>query len=254
MKLSGGMSWFNRVSFSSDTHKANATAKIDEKGEWTIKTSVKEHPGSYKLLSRLRSFPIPRLLYLITFLLVIAPWFIRVGIPALVAIMIIRATFFSSTVLTVTIPTTFWSTCLPYIPRILMFAVWLQLFRSIAPWHGAEHMVASAYWETGSTDIKEIRKHSRIDKHCGARFYIVFVLVLEIGKFIPDLLGIPSWVIRLLMIEATLWVDHFIGLDKIPILSTLSLLLQRITTAEPSEHHIETAKSALDALIEIDSA
>jgi len=251
MQLQGGASWFRRISFSSNNHKAISTAKAVKNGEWIIQAHIKERNVVYKRLSKLESWPIPRLIYLFIFVFSIASWFVRL-VTLVVVALIVYMVFSPSINSPIVTPVTFWSTYLHYIIKCLLIVSLLGITKIVSPWHGAEHMAIASYLNNGSTRIEDMQQHSPIDKDCGTKFYIAIVLVLQVSKLIPDSIGLPSWIINFVLIEATLWIDKFIGLSKIPGVSHLTILFQKMMHTRPRDHHLATAKCALDALIKAD--
>jgi len=139
-----------------------------------------------------------------------------------------------------------------------LLIVLLMLKASIAKWHGAEHMTIAAYISTGMTDLETIKKQSPIDPHCGGRFIIGIVAAQQISNFVTNTY-VPNQIllaflyvifINAAMMEIVLRIDAWKGLDKLPVTSQASYLLQKyFTTAQPGDRELLTAKRAMDELI-----
>lgn len=126
-------------------------------------------------------------------------------------------------------------------------------------YHGAEHKVVNAF-ESGS-EHPVVEAYSRLHRRCGTTFIAVVILV---GILVHMVMGWPVWYWRLLSRLAVLPVIAGISYEIIrlagrydhPVLWALvwpGLLVQRLTTREPSPDMIEVARSALDAVRQADA-
>ncbi|OGZ57488.1 MAG: hypothetical protein A3A00_00330 [Candidatus Spechtbacteria bacterium RIFCSPLOWO2_01_FULL_38_20] len=118
--------------------------------------------------------------------------------------------------------------------------------KRIAKWHGAEHMTIEAYLTEGDTSTEGIKKYSPINKRCGGRFLLPWLMVVVVFNF----LNLGNWFITL-GIVTILELDRFIPMHKVPVFRQASYLLQKyITTKEPNERELLTAQKAMLLLIE----
>ena len=122
-------------------------------------------------------------------------------------------------------------------------------------YHGAEHKVVNAYEKN---DLVNAKKYSRIHVRCGTSF-ILFVLALSIVVyiFLPiDISFMTKYALRIALLPLIAGIGYelirispkcekniFFKIIMIP-----GLLLQRLTTREPSEEQLEVAKAALYAV------
>ncbi len=123
-------------------------------------------------------------------------------------------------------------------------------------YHGAEHKVVNAYEKN---DLKNARKYSRIHVRCGTSF-ILFVLAFSIivYLFLPvDISFLNKYLLRLLLLPLIAGIGYEIirispKCEKnffFKMLIFPGLLLQRLTTREPTEEQLEVAKAALHEVI-----
>ena len=127
--------------------------------------------------------------------------------------------------------------------------------RRVFEYHGAEHKAIAAYEAGEELTVTNARRHSRIHPRCGTSFLlVVIVLSIILFTFIPG-----SW---------PLWAKAAARLALLPVIAGLSyefikfsarkrgnravealilpgLLLQRLTTREPSDDQVEVAIRAV---------
>jgi len=145
--------------------------------------------------------------------------------------------------------------------RILVFVVYVLLIslmkdvKTLFQYHGAEHKVVHCYEKEKKISVSDSVKYSTLHKRCGTSFilivFIVSVLFFSIVEF-------DSWysrlILRILLIPVIASVSYEIiklG-DKYKYFSFLSypgILMQKITTKEPTTEQIEVAIAALKAVI-----
>lgn len=125
-------------------------------------------------------------------------------------------------------------------------------------YHGAEHKCISCI-ETGQElTVDNVRKSSKVHERCGTSFLLLTVL-LSIFLFmmirvqsplprlglrlllVPVIAGIAYEIIRIAGNSNALWVK---------VISYPGLLVQRLTTKEPSDDMIEVAIAALEAVFD----
>jgi uncharacterized protein YqhQ len=134
----------------------------------------------------------------------------------------------------------------------------MEDMRRVFMYHGAEHKTVFA-WENGQElTVENIKKFSTRHPRCGTSFVLV-VMITAILIF--SLLGRPDFVHRvfykLLLLPVIAGISYeiirFTGrkrdLKWVQILSWPGLLLQKITTKEPTDDQIETALAAMKKVI-----
>jgi len=122
----------------------------------------------------------------------------------------------------------------------------LFIKRFVAKWHGAEHMAIEAYWRDGETSLEAIKKHSPINRYCGGRYFAP-MLGLEL---LTNIRRVPAW-IKPAGVCAIFELDKKRQILQKPPFVKLGHLLQKyLTTAVPGERELQTAQTAMIALIE----
>jgi uncharacterized protein YqhQ len=148
--------------------------------------------------------------------------------------------------------------------RLSMFLCFLAVtlfmkdMRRVYMYHGAEHKTVFA-WENGQElTVENVKKFSTRHPRCGTSF-ILFVMIVSILVF--SLLGRPDFlhrvIYKLLLLPVVAGISYeairFTGKHKhsklIQMLSWPGLMLQKITTREPSDDQIEVAIAAMKKVI-----
>ncbi len=130
--------------------------------------------------------------------------------------------------------------------------------RRVYMYHGAEHKTVFA-WESGEElTVENVKKYSTRHPRCGTSF-ILFVMIVSILVF--SLLGRPDFLHRVLYkilllpvvsgisYEAIRYTGKHSHLKLVQLLSWPGLMLQRITTREPSDDQLEVAIAAMKKVI-----
>jgi uncharacterized protein YqhQ len=129
----------------------------------------------------------------------------------------------------------------------------------IFEYHGAEHKTIFAFEKEGTVSPESAKKYSRLHPRCSTSFLLIIVLVsvilfILLGRpeglvdrlirfsFIPVIAGVSYEVLKL---SARPSVQKYLGFVFWP-----GLLLQRLTTREPSADQLEVAITALNASLE----
>jgi len=125
-------------------------------------------------------------------------------------------------------------------------------------YHGAEHKTVFA-WEDGQElTVENVKKYSTRHPRCGTSF-ILFVMIVSILVF--SLLGRPDFLHRVIYkilllpvvagisYEAIRFTGKYSHSKLIQLLSWPGLMLQKITTREPSDDQIEVAIAAMKKVI-----
>jgi uncharacterized protein YqhQ len=132
----------------------------------------------------------------------------------------------------------------------------LQDIRRVFQYHGAEHKVIGAHEAGMPLTVENCRGYSCIHPRCGTSFLmVVIVLSIVIFSLVPG--GWPIWAkasARLILLPLIAGLSYeFIrysarkrGSPLIEALILPGLLLQRLTTREPSDDQIEVAIKAMD--------
>ena len=149
--------------------------------------------------------------------------------------------------------------------RVLMLVGYIFIIgrmkdiQRVFQYHGAEHKVVNG-WEAGAElTVEDVRKYSRIHPRCGTSFLFLFFVV---GILVHALIGWPNWWLRgasrlmLLPVVAGLAYEliRLAGRKRdsliLRILVWPGMLLQRMTTSEPSDDQIEVAIASMRAVLE----
>jgi len=126
--------------------------------------------------------------------------------------------------------------------------------RRVFQYHGAEHKAVHAYEEGAGYSLEAARSRSPLHARCGSAFLLLFVFVaIVVFSFLP---AQPLWLrlagrLALLPVVAGLTYEilqvgaRHSGAWWMRVLIAPGLLLQRLTTQEPSDDQIEVAVAAL---------
>jgi uncharacterized protein YqhQ len=141
---------------------------------------------------------------------------------------------------------------------IFLITRWKEMQR-IFEYHGAEHKTIYAFEQEGEVSPENAMRYSRLHPRCSTSFLLIVVIVsmllfIILGRpegvtgrlirfsFIPLIAGVSYEVLK---ISARPAVQKYLGFVFWP-----GLLLQRLTTREPSPDQIEVAITALNASLE----
>jgi uncharacterized protein YqhQ len=132
--------------------------------------------------------------------------------------------------------------------------------RRVFAYHGAEHKVVNAWEATGELTLETARGFSRIHPRCGTSFlFLTFVVGILIHALIgwPEHHGIRmlSRLILLPFVAGTAYelirlAGRFRESNLLKVLVWPGMLLQRLTTAEPTDDQIEVALTAMRNVLE----
>jgi uncharacterized protein YqhQ len=151
--------------------------------------------------------------------------------------------------------------------RIGIFVIYLALInlmpdiRDIFAYHGAEHKAVNAYEDKAPLEPGAVRKYSTAHVRCGTSFlFAVLIIAIIVFSLLGDLdlwLRIVSRIVLIPVIaslgyEFTRLSARFADNWLMRIFFSPGLLLQRLTTREPSDDKVEVAISALKGVIEAD--
>ena len=133
--------------------------------------------------------------------------------------------------------------------------------KRVFAYHGAEHMTVKAYEANDPLEIAPIRRYSTAHPRCGTAFLLV-VMVVSILVFAllgrpPMLWRIVSRIILIPLIAGLAYeIIRFSGAHQssplVRIITSPSLLLQRLTTRPPDDAQIEVAVHAMNTVLAAD--
>mgnify|MGYP001559298015 CR=1 FL=1 len=124
--------------------------------------------------------------------------------------------------------------------------------KRVFQYHGAEHKVVNAY---ENNDLRNAQKYSRIHVRCGTSFifFVLFVSII-VYIFLPiDVSFLAKYGLRILLLPFIAGISYELiklspKIEKnifFKIILSPGLLLQQMTTREPTNDQIEVAKAAL---------
>jgi len=148
--------------------------------------------------------------------------------------------------------------------RLALFLIYLagiSLMKDVKilfQYHGAEHKVINCYESKQKLNVVNSKHCSRFNPRCGTSFMLlvmiiaVFLFALIQGGMVVELLGrillIP--VIAGISYELVKLSDRFSNNILVRIVVAPGLLLQRITTKDPSDKQLAVAIKSLEAVLE----
>ncbi len=162
------------------------------------------------------------------------------------------------------VPNTYLLSIVEGIVRLIIFVAYLLLIsrngdiQRLFGYHGAEHKTINCFEHEEELTIENVKKHTRFHKRCGTSF-LAFVIIISILffmfvrtddimirflsriVFIPVIAGLSYEVIRIAGKNDNKFVD---------IMSMPGVMLQKITTKEPSDDQIEVAIKAMNTVLE----
>lgn len=147
--------------------------------------------------------------------------------------------------------------------RIVMFVMYIVLIRRMSDirrvfqFHGAEHKCIHCFENGLELTPANCQQFYTLHPRCGTSF-MMFVMVISLVLF--SLLGWPNLVMRIvsrlllipvvagLSYELLRWAGHSDGI-VVKVLSLPGLYLQKLTTCEPDDEHLEVAIAAMKAVM-----
>lgn len=130
--------------------------------------------------------------------------------------------------------------------------------RRVFEYHGAEHKTISCYEAEDELTPQRAKLYSRLHPRCGTSFLLI-VMVLAIFVFAP--IGLPEWywlvlsrilgipLIAGLSYEVIKWAGKNRRKAWVRAVMWPGLMLQNLTTREPSEEQLEVAIASLNAVL-----
>lgn len=151
-----------------------------------------------------------------------------------------------------------------FISYILLVSL-LKDIRRTFMYHGAEHKTISCYESGMDLTVENAKKCSRVHDRCGTTF-LVFVMVISILSFalLESIIGDIDKFYRVLLKIAMLPLVAGLSYELLKLLAKTKsafvlplkapgLLLQRITTREPTDDMLEVAITAFKTVMEMDA-
>ncbi len=154
--------------------------------------------------------------------------------------------------------------------RIIIFILYMYLvskmsmIKRVFMYHGAEHKTIFCYENGLDLTVENVRKQSRFHPRCGTAFMFVMLILSMTASFslvliFPELANINK-ILWMLIKIAILPVIMGLGYEfikyagkheniMVKILSYPGLLMQRITTVEPTDDIIEVAIESIKAVL-----
>lgn len=153
------------------------------------------------------------------------------------------------------------------IDGLLRLGVFLAYLEAISSWseirrvfeyHGAEHMVVSAYEHDAPLTVAGARGHSTRHPRCGTTFLLIVAAVsVFVFSLIPGGWGLPAkFAARLALLPAVAGLSFELlrlgGTTRARWLTAPGYWLQSLTTRQPSDDQIEVALRALREVLEME--
>jgi uncharacterized protein YqhQ len=147
-----------------------------------------------------------------------------------------------------------------FIAYLALISLWPDL-RRVFEYHAAEHKAINAYEAGDPLQPEAVQRHSLIHVRCGTSF-LLYVMVIAI--FVFALFGRPEWYWLILTRIAALPLIAGLAYEVIrfagrhphnPVLRTVlapGLLLQRLTTRQPTLDQIEVSIRALREVLHLE--
>jgi len=148
---------------------------------------------------------------------------------------------------------------------LLRFAIFIAYIVAISrmkdihrvfEYHGAEHKTIHAYEAGVPLDVEHVRTYSTLHPRCGTNFLLI-VMIVSIIMFAflgwPDLwIRIVSRIVLMPVVAGVAYeIIRFAGRSEaawVKVVITPGLLLQKLTTREPSDDQLEVAIKALESV------
>lgn len=154
--------------------------------------------------------------------------------------------------------------------RIIIFVAYVYLaslmkeIKRTFMYHGAEHKTINCYEYGLPLTVENVRKQSTIHDRCGTTFMVIVmvisILVFSFTGFIPNLNIFLELLIKLALLPVVAGISYeilkflakfdnkFVKVVKAP-----GLLLQKVTTKQPTDDMIEVAITSFNTVLEMDN-
>lgn len=148
---------------------------------------------------------------------------------------------------------------LGYVSTISM---WSEI-RRVFEYHGAEHKTINAYEAGEPLDVEHVQRYSTVHVRCGTSFLLLVIITsIVVFAFIPWNYLWQRVLLKLVLLPLVAGIAYEIiqlaGRRKESKLLrgvlALGLLMQRITTKEPSDDQVEVAIKSLQLVLDAEAA
>ncbi len=162
------------------------------------------------------------------------------------------------------IATPFWLNLAEGVLRLAIFLLYVSAIslmkdiQRVFQYHGAEHKTIHAYEAGVELTVENVRSFSTLHPRCGTNFLLI---VMFISIFVFAFLGWPGLWLRIasrivlmplvagLSYEVIRYLGNHSQQPLVSVLAMPGLLLQKLTTREPSDDQLEVAIKALEAVL-----
>ena len=129
-------------------------------------------------------------------------------------------------------------------------------------YHGAEHKTINAYEQGIEITTENVKKYSLAHPRCGTSFLLtlVFLSILFFTLIGPLPLAVRILsrialvpVLAMIAYELIRWTGNHLGNPIVKFLTSPNLLLQKLTTREPSSDMLEVAISSFNKLLQLEN-
>lgn len=133
--------------------------------------------------------------------------------------------------------------------------------KRIFSYHGAEHKTINAYEDNAALNIISVMKYPTAHPRCGTSFLLTLVVLsIFVFSLIGDIPILIKLISRLVLIpilamfsyEIIRWMGNHLDHPFVRLLSKPNLLLQKLTTREPTPDMVEVAIAAFKSLQELE--
>jgi len=143
----------------------------------------------------------------------------------------------------------------------MVFYLWaissIKDINRIFSYHGAEHKTINAYEDNAELNIGSVMKYPVEHPRCGTSFLLILVVLsIVVFSLLGDIPIVIKLLSRILLIpilamfsyEIIRWMGNHLDHPLVRLLSKPNLLLQKLTTREPTADMVEVAIMALKSL------
>lgn len=137
------------------------------------------------------------------------------------------------------------------------------LIKRLFQYHGAEHKVITAYENGDPLTVENVQKYNTLHYRCGSSFIILTVIIGIFLYSLPVFEWDSIWErlgIRLLLLPVVIGLSYEVlrftnSVRDIPVLRYLGypgLMLQKLTTKQPTDDQVEVAIASFKKMLEAD--
>lgn len=134
--------------------------------------------------------------------------------------------------------------------------------KTVFMYHGAEHKTIACFEADKELTVENVRDCTRVHKRCGTSFLLIVALVSVVFFMFFNIKAIWLRILsRIIFVPFVAGISYeiikYAGSHDSPIVNALSrpgLLLQKLTTIEPTDDQIEVAICAMKGVLDIESS